>query len=631
MLRPSVNQITSAYTGRMPVLQEQVEKDKQANNGIPSDLRKLMALQDLLSDGKHMGIDQALKAPQSPATVSQSLQDRARQILQAKMTQAQQGNAIAKKQQEAMVSQGRPGPVPEGVEQPERQPEGIDQLMSNVGESYANGGIVAFSGEDSSFVQSMKSLKDKVVGAFTETEEEKQARLLKAKLQQEGAPIGYFTKGAGDYEKSSAVRDFVIENPTIVNAPAFKADPIGYVTRALENKRTAKPATVTPAENVNEAMRLMGKIESTGQPVDAAPAVSQPSAPSVAKPAGPPKPQITKTTSQPSIANLPTVAELLPPALPTPEKGSPRDVLSKSMTLDPDAEMNRILAAREKLVGAPDTSQYQALIEELRGQKDKLQKKPEPGFESLMEYFGEIAAGPTVGRSGQAGARASERLRQKDLEKEKQANALSERMIEAAQKQQDAVYGYKKEGFALSEGERARVFKERFESAKAAGESDDRARTLGQQAVLERERLKQQAELERERNAATIRAAGISAGSRQGQLMDIAQALMKADTTGKLTLPDALTQAAKIVGTSALAGTEVRNDQAFDKAKEALDNSMTGIIRRGKTPAAKEAQREYDTELDALRRRYGQAGAAGLNSLPTAIPAGVTVTQTSAK
>jgi hypothetical protein len=81
------------------------------------------------------------------------------------------------------------------------------------------------------------------------------------------------------------------------------------------------------------------------------------------------------------------------------------------------------------------------LIEELRGQKAKLQKKPEKGLESLMEYFGEIAAGPTVGKSGKAGAQAAERLRLRELEKEKQANALSERMIEAAQKQQDAIYG----------------------------------------------------------------------------------------------------------------------------------------------------------------------------------------------
>jgi hypothetical protein len=587
MIRPSVNQITSAYTGRMPALQEQVEKDKQANNGIPSDLRKLMALQDLLSDGKHMGIDQALKAPQNPATVSQSLQDRARQILQARMAQAQQSNAIAQKQQEAMVNQGRPGPVPQGIAQPERQPEGIDQLESNVGESYANGGIVAFNEGGYG-----KWLRDTFYSNITDAEKKRKEEL------------------------EAAVQ------PASKEASAKQT----AISKRLDEERARNMAEVinpTPEGDPRRLRAPKGESVSTAEEDAALAAAAQP------KPT--PKPQITKTTDKPSIANLPAVADLLPPALPTPEKGSPRDVMGKSMTLDPDAEMNRILAAREKLVGAPDTSQYQALIEELRGQKAKLQKKPEPGFESLMEYFGEIAAGPTVGRSGKAGAMASERLRQRELDKEKQANALSERMIEAAQKQQDAVYGYKKEGFALSETERARVFKERFDAAKAAGESDDRARTLGQQAVLEREKMKQQAELERERNAVTIRAAGIGAANRRGELMELAESLMKADTTGKLTLEAALEKAARIKGTVATSGQNVRSIADYQKAKKEIEALYPPYMREGTGKTAVAQKKLYDAAMAELKKDYGIEGGAGLNSLPTAIPPGVTVTQTSAK
>jgi hypothetical protein len=294
------------------------------------------------------------------------------------------------------------------------------------------------------------------------------------------------------------------------------------------------------------------------------------------------------------------------------------------MILDPDAESKRILAERERLVGAPDTSQFQALIEELRGQRAKLQQKKEPGLESLMEYFGEIAAGPTVGRSGKAGAMASERLRLRELDKEKQANALSERMIEAAQKQQDALYGYKKEGFTLSESERARVFKERFDAAKAAGESDDRARQMAQQAVLERERLKQQAELERERNAATIRAAGIGAGSRQGQLMEIAQSLMKADLTGKLTLTAALEQAAKIIGTSALNAQNVKSIADYQKAKKEIEALYPPYMREGSGKTAVATKKLYDAAMTELKKDYGIEGGAGLNSLP-ATQAGVKI------
>lgn len=136
--------------------------------------------------------------------------------------------------------------------------------------------------------------------------------------------------------------------------------------------------------------------------------------------------------------------------------------------------------------------------------------------------------------------------------------------------------------------------------------------------------MKQQAELERERNAATIKAAGIGAGSRQGQLMDIAQALMKEDKTGTMSLRTALTEAAKIVGTSALAGTAVRNEEAYDKAIKELDSTLIGMTRRGTGSDAKKAQIEYDAKVLELKQRYGIDGSAGLNSLP-ATRAGVKI------
>jgi len=567
MLRPSVNQITSAYTGRMPALQNLVEKDKQANNGIPSDLRKLLALQDLTSDQQHMGINQAMQGPQNPPTVSQSYQDRARQILQARMAQAQQSNAIAQKQQQDMISQGRPGPVPAGVPQPERQPEGIDQLMSNIGDSYAGGGIVAFAGPDGSDVKD-KDKKD------TEYSDE---------------PLG------------------------MANLPA-RANPMAALAKLISKAvaREKKPSMMLES---SEAPDITTPEATKQTPKDNA--VSEAAVKEAAvKEAATPKINITKPTAKPSIANLPT----LPPELPAPAAGSPRDILGKSMAVDPDVEMNRILANREKLVGAPDTSQYQALIDELRGQKAKLQQKKEPGFDSLMEYFGEIAAGPTVGRSGKAGAMAAERLRLRELDKENQANALSERMIEAAQKQQDAIYGYKKEGFALSEGERARVYKERYEAAKAAGESDDRAQKMAQDAVLERER-----------NATTIKAAGISAGARQGHLMDVANALRANDPTGKLTLSDALEKASQYVSGPAYESAAARNLDNYRKAEKDLNESLVGMTRNSKTPEGKKAKQEYDAQLLALQKRYGIDGDAGLNSLPSALPPGVKVTRTSSQ
>jgi len=616
--RPSVAQITSAYTGKVPALEARVKQEKQTNNGISPDLRKLLALQDLTSDTEHMGIDQALQSPANPPTINQSYQDRAKQIIQAKMAKAQQDASVARKQQEGMIAKASPGPVPEGIAQPRRQPEGIDQLPSNVGDSYARGGIIAFSGETSSFVKDAKAFASKLAGAFDETEEEKQARLLKAKLQQQGAPLGYFTQGASEYDKNSAVRDFVMENPGIVNSPVFKADPVGYVTRAMANKKNAKPAQApSQEENLDENLRLMQRGQASAAPAQGvnAPAANKPAAPAAnaAAPAAPGKP---KPTAQPSIANLPT----LPPELPTPPAGSPRDIMGKDMARDPDKESLRILEARERLLGAPDTSQYDALVNELKGQKEKLLKKKEPGLDSVMEYLGNIAAGPVTGRSGQAGAQASARLRQIEQGKQDKANALSERMIETAQKKLDSEYGYKKEGFALSEGERKSVFEARFNAAKAAGESDDRAKQLAQQAVLEANRI-----------ASSERVARMGAGARQGQLMDIAQALMSKDS--KLSLEQALTKAANLIGTTAQAGNEIKNLAEFNKAKAKLDESPIAIIMTADTPKGKLAKQQYETQLKQLQEIHGITGGAGLNSLPTAntLPTGVTVTQTSSK
>jgi hypothetical protein len=143
---------------------------------------------------------------------------------------------------------------------------------------------------------------------------------------------------------------------------------------------------------------------------------------------------------------------------------------------------------------------------------------------------------------------------------------------------------------------------------------------MAQQAVLERERLAQQATLERERNAATVKAAGIGAANRRGELMEVAESLMKADTTGKLTLEAALEKAARIKGTSALAGQEVKSRKDYEAALQKLKEDFPIYMRQGNTPTAIASRREYEAEKARIDANYGIAGGAGLNSL-SATPA----------
>ena len=138
---PSVNQITSAYTGRMPQLAQRVDQDKKAHGGVPQDLRQLMALNDMTQTGNNAGIQAALQQPMQPPTVAEDIKRRAQQVLQTKMAQAAMQNN---------QKQGNAG-LPAGLPQPQFQPEeeqGIDRLPTNVGESYAHGGIISFAEGD---------------------------------------------------------------------------------------------------------------------------------------------------------------------------------------------------------------------------------------------------------------------------------------------------------------------------------------------------------------------------------------------------------------------------------------------------------------------------------------------------
>jgi len=155
MQQPSAQGIASLYRGNPQPLQQSIQKDQQAKPGLPPDLQKMLALQIVTNekDGAtaQAAMDQLkqMAGPQgSPPTVMQSLQEQAKQKLQAQAVQGQQQQQGI----QALMQQAPAGAVPAGTPQPEAQPEaqGIDQLPAEF--AMAEGGIVAFSGEDGSDV-----------------------------------------------------------------------------------------------------------------------------------------------------------------------------------------------------------------------------------------------------------------------------------------------------------------------------------------------------------------------------------------------------------------------------------------------------------------------------------------------
>ena len=178
--QPSVNKIASAYKGNPEPLAQKVEQDKKQNGGvIPRDLRQLMASYDLAQGKQHAGIQAALNVPPNMPTVAEDVQAKAQQALQARMVQ---------EAQKQMAKDGRPGMIPMGVPQPRLQPEerGIDSLTSNVGESYAHGGVVAF--QEGGTPPDTRSAEDILRESMRVNEETRRAEAVARQKAELGAP-----------------------------------------------------------------------------------------------------------------------------------------------------------------------------------------------------------------------------------------------------------------------------------------------------------------------------------------------------------------------------------------------------------------------------------------------------------
>ena len=535
--RPSVSQIESAYTGNAPALSARIKQEQQTNNSISPDLRKLLALQDLTSDQRHMGIDQAMRGPMNPPTVAQNMQERAKQIMQARMMQAQQ---------KAMAKDGLAGMVPRNTPQPERQPEGLDQLPANVGESYANGGIVAFSSGGYG-----EWLKDFIYGNTTAAEKQRAAALEEA---------------AQPEAKAAAAKQAAI-------------------SKRLDEERARNYAQVINPTPEGDPRRLRAPVDETvPDRAPAAPAVNNA-----------PRQRV-------NVDNAPLPGGLKD-LLPTPDSEA-LSMLKKDMRRDPEKEAADLRAKYLQEVGKKDLSVYDETAKELKARKERL-NAPKTGYDATMEYLEQIAQGG--GRTWmEAGSRGA--AGQKALQKQRQAeqDALMEKILDIGAKKSEAEFGERKGLFELTQAERKSVYDKAYDAAKAVNMSDDKAKELAQAAVLEREKMANQRQV-----------ANIGAAASRSQITTIADRLMAADKSGKLTLPAALEQAARIIGTTSLAGQEVKSLADYNKALEKLKETYPLYMRQGKTKAALDAQKEFDTEKARIDAQYGMGGGAGLNTLPT--------------
>jgi hypothetical protein len=592
--QPTVNQIASAYKGNPEPLNAKVEADKKKNGGIPQDLRQLMAAYDLSQGRQNMGIQQALQIPTNMPTVAENVQERARQALQALMVQ---------QAQEQQRKNGQPNIVPPGIPRPPMQAQGLDSLESNVGDGYAEGGIIGF------------STGNKV----KETEEEKKARQReedrRALLEPLAAvgdiaqlPIaaGYnLAANAGSGLERFLNRIGSALTGKEVNTQSddqvgnkFRFSPTPFTD--MLRKPTEREVKVAEQDRQKNAVVATDPAAIRSQ-LNAADAGfrAQPGTPP--PPPAPPKANINaQTRVNADNAPMPGGLKDLVSTQATPGG----DYLRKMLNQDENALAAAKRALYDKEVGARDLSIFDKTAAELEARKQKL-NAPKTGFDATMEYLEQIALGG--GRSSfESGALGAARQRQLQLAREGKQNELMDKILELGAKKSEAEFAEKKSMFDMTSKERDEIFKKAFDAAKSVNASDDEAKRIAAQAV-ENEKNRQ----------SNIRAAQIGAQNRDN-LMSRAMALMAADPTKKMTLEQAMQRAAEIGAAGTMESADVTRRKNIEKGIADIDKKyglLEALSLNPKNPKYIEMKAARDKEVREYLQRQGSG--AGIDTLPT--------------
>ena len=571
---PNVSQITKAYQGNPAPLNAKVEQDKKQNNGIPQDLRQLMAAYDIAKGKNAAGIQQALQIPTNMPTVAQNTQEQARQAIQARMMQQMQ--------------QGQPNVVPAGTPEPRMQAQGIDALQTNVGEGYADGGIVGFDGTGSSqFVQDIAALPQ----AFDDMKQ--RAREEDEIKAEQDRRMAQRKKEALDARSKTSLFNYLFGSPEREKEGAAK---LAEMSSAPLNVPAKPPATVaTPLANIRSQLNA----------ADAA-SRSQPGTP-------PPAPTKTRVNvpaapAEPAAPAAPAAQTVAAPVVQT----EAYKKLAEMMAQDPEAKAKALRDRYNREVGPRDLSIYDKTAEELQARKEKL-NAPKAGYDALMDYLENIAE--SGGKDWQsAGAGGAALSKKKRLAREAEQNTLMDKILELGGKKSEAQFGERKAMFDMTEKERDAIYKQAFDAAKSVNASDDEAKKIAAQAVeKELDRKAQAAENEKNRKN-QIRAAQIGAQDRD-QLMNRAKALMAIDKT--LTLDKAMQRAAEIAATGQLGAAEMRANAAADTTRAKIREKYSWIdMLPANDPTKKAMAAERDRALAAV------GSGAGLPDAVTSAPTG---------
>lgn len=428
-----VNKIAAAYLGNPQPLAQKVEKDKQQNGGIPRDLRQLLALNDITQGRNAAGIQQALQTPTDMPTVAQSLQERARQAIQAQMMQ---------QAQQQQRKEGLPMAVPPNAPRPPMQAQGIDNLPTNVGEGYAKGGII---GDVAHFFAG-----DQVID-----------------------PMGNIVQS----DKGSEDDRTLLEKVGIFNPENRRA-----LEKAERELKEREALGLKPGEK--ERGRLPDPRSAANRFPDAETQLAMAAAEAA------PKPRVNANVAAGAAKDNAPMPGGLTDLAKLPSIGVGRDFLQRSLADNQKFDEEALKQKYLKEVGAKDTSIYDEMAAELKARKERL-NAPKQGYEALMEYLGQIAQ--AGGRNWtQSGAIGASRVNALQKERQTQQDALMEKILDLGAKKKEAQYNERLGMFNLTKAEKDKINKESREIATALNLSEDKAEELRQNRLLEEAKMRNQ-------------------------------------------------------------------------------------------------------------------------------------------
>lgn len=519
--QPSVNDLASMFMGNPGPLQAKANQDQQQQKqGLPSDLRNLLALQIVTNEGDAAKRNAAMQqlqqmgtqGPQGePPTVAQSLQQQAKQKLQAQMVQQmrqQQGL-------QGLMQQMPPGAVPEQTPQPAEQPEpqGLDQLQSNVGENYAGGGIIAFNGEEDSEVPEARPLRyesaqdraeeyirRKMAARAQEAADARRIEELAATIpgQNVQAPQGGERAASTETERNIANMLSALPGAGAVKGFAGGARGIlgllGGLLGGDQGNQPAAPAAPAasaepqPRPGVRPTMAQDPRLLTTdqGQGIAASERVGS----NVGRP----------PVGAPGRVAPAMVAAPAAPAAPAAQ--SPREkFLAAAYDTTPEAAAAKARQDYETQVGQRSTADLAALADEIAARRQAMRERADP----LMDFLQGVAMAPRGEKWMQSGVRGDLYAKERQAAREAQDMEMLQKLMETKGKIADVEQAYKEKKYGVGTGAFKDTYDRAFNSAKEQGLDDRSAKEIAARAV--------EAEKDRENR---LKAARIQAEARVG-------------------------------------------------------------------------------------------------------------------